>query len=678
MPPKTSVTATDLANQQAFYDNEHPIAEDLSNIPEQAYDYVAQLIWNALSDRNGVLSGLACTFAGGDAIVTVGDGSLIMQGNQAQHASANYTHTGADGTWYLYARPQTEADSTSTGDRSFVVSNQPVSFRKIEPATGETPDGSKKDFLLQHNRVIQSSFRGFVDGDSVGCTVSNSTGTGGYAEAHFTDAPGAGTTVTFYYDVETGGYGTVQAVDTQNKVSLEFDSNAAVPPRAGWVGLCQYTVVGGNVTAVDETITSSVAYKEFILDYNDTAIQASGPGGYKKVLDLLYYLERGDTLLERSPVRYGTGFDVEPTGGTTSFSASLVNGADEMVVSNQAEYDAIKAGNTFYVSDGAGGYEDIDGDGYPDPYRVQSKTDSAPGGSIQFGTNYLGATHVQAGNIAFVRLGSLADPVYESFIQNVETPLVKNGDGVEIRIDDDSDSGAQEFLVTHDDGTDPADVLLRVSEDGTVDVPTKLTVPTPNSATEAQQRDHYHDGGSGSPLMLRQLGQQIVGVFDLAVSAWDKIDYAAAAISGNIPNSIASIRTAIGNEITVSNGAGNSREIFGYTQIFAKKGTRYLRSSVLCGFNDSGTAGDHIDVVTRITTDAIPPVTVVGVEITFNSTAGGPGSGDQNAGWYDSGDIDLGAPLAVDTHFGVQIEVYLTCPNGSMLKYGGFKVYEYA
>jgi len=411
---KASVVATDQAAQQEFYDNEHPIAEDLSNIPKQAYEMVSQLVWNALSDRNGVLSGLTCTFAGGDAIVTVGDGSLIMQGNMAQHASANYTHTGANGTWYLYARPQEEADTTTADDRSFVVANRPIPFSGVSPATGETPDGSKKTFRLQHYRVITQTFRAYVDGDAVGCTVSNSTGTGGYAEAHFVDAPGGATTVTFDYDQETGGYGTVQSVDTQNKVSLEFSSNAGAPPRTGYVCLCRYTVAGGNVTAVTET-----GFKEWLFHY-DSIIGSDGPGGYKKVIDFLRYLDRGDTLAEYLGAIYTAGMDVELSSGYGSFGADLTNGSTTATVSNQTQYDSLKAGMTFFVSNGAGSFESIGGS-YFDAYRILYKSDSVggTGGDITFDTAYLGTTRTQTGNFVFVAIGSTPNPIGQADITNL-------------------------------------------------------------------------------------------------------------------------------------------------------------------------------------------------------------------------------------------------------------------
>ena len=394
---KTSVVATDQAAQQEFFDNEHPVSEDLSNIPKQAYEMVAQLVWNALSDRNGVLSGLTCTFAGGDAIVTVGDGSLIMQGNMAQHASANYTHTGAAGTWYLYARPQEEADTTTADDRSFVVANRPIPFRGVSPATGETPDGSKKTFRLQHYRVITQTFRAYVDGDAVGCTVTNSTGTGGYAEAHFVDAPGGATTVTFDYDQETGGYGTVQSVDTQNKVSLEFSSNAAAPPRAGYVCLCRYTVVGVNVTAVTET-----GFKEWLFS-QDPTIGELEPTWPKKLIDFLYDREEGDATARRNATRFSASHNPRNTAvGITGVFAA----ASKEVQVTVGVYGNIDAGMTLFATNGGTDYR----------FKILQK----------YGTDKLlidgnaGFTATQAATV-YNALGTSTIPFYEAFFLNLHS-----------------------------------------------------------------------------------------------------------------------------------------------------------------------------------------------------------------------------------------------------------------
>ena len=420
---KTAITDATLDEKTQVYEYEHPTEADLERLADDAHSAIAHALWQCVTDRDGVLNGLVVTqmAAGPGAGVAVQSGSLIVAGNIATRpATADFPDDGTlaaniGGTVYIHARASWE--DTDSEARAFVVTNKPRIYRGIGPAAGETPDGSKVRFELQHTGIMREAFFALVDSVPVPCTMSSGTGTGGVDEAVFADAPAAGTSVTFVYAQQVGGFGTTQNVYTKKTgvVELLYSTNAV---EAGYVLLATIAVVPAGPAVANGDIADS---REFLFHY-DTYIKAAGPGGYKKIIDFLYYLERADTLAEYLPARYTSGFDVEPTGGIVTFTASLTNLAITAVVTNQTMYDNLKSGMTIFLRNvGDTDYEDLDADGYYDPYRIMYKTDSAPGGVITLDAAYAGATRAQINNIAFVRMGSKANPLGEVWTQRLQS-----------------------------------------------------------------------------------------------------------------------------------------------------------------------------------------------------------------------------------------------------------------
>jgi hypothetical protein len=422
---KTAITDATLDEKTQVYEYEHPTEADLERLADDAHSAIAHALWQCVSDRDGVLNGLVVTqmAAGPGAGVAVQLGSLIVAGNIATRpATADFPDDGTlaaniGGTVYIHARASWE--DTDSEARAFVVTNKPRIYRGIGPAAGETPDGSKVRFELQHTGIMREAFFALVDSVPVPCTMSSGTGTGGVDEAVFADAPAAGTSVTFVYAQQVGGFGTTQNVYTKKTgvVELLYSTNAV---EAGYVLLATIAVVPAGPAVANGDIADS---REFLFHY-DSLISWFGPGGYKKIIDFLYYLERADTLAEYLPAVYTSGFDVEPSNGYQVFTGNLVNLSQSVIVSNQAMYDGLKAGMTiFFRNVGDTDWEDLDGDGYYDPYRILTKSDSGGGGgTIVLDTAYLGATRaVQVNNRAFVRMGSMAKPLGEVWTQRFKS-----------------------------------------------------------------------------------------------------------------------------------------------------------------------------------------------------------------------------------------------------------------
>jgi hypothetical protein len=421
---KTAITDATLDEKTQVYEYEHPTEADLERLADDAHSAIAHALWQCVSDRNGVLNGLnvAEMIAAPGVGVSVQLGSLIVAGNIAtKPIDADFPDDGTllaniGGTVYIHARASWE--DTDSEARAFVVTNKPRIYRGIGPAAGETPDGSKVRFELQHTGIMREAFFALVDSVPVPCTMSSGTGTGGVDEAVFADAPAGGTSVTFVYAQQVGGFGTTQNVYTKKTgvVELIYSLNDS---EAGYVLLAEIATVPIGAIVTNGDITDS---REFLFHY-DSLINWDGPGGYKKIIDFLYYLERGDTLAEYLTCRYTSGYDVQPTGGIVTFTGNLVNAFSSVLVSNQAQYDALKAGMTIFIRNaGDTDYEDLDADGYYDPYRIMYKSDLASGGQLTIDPVYAGATRVgQINNIAFVRMGSKANPLGEVWTQRFKS-----------------------------------------------------------------------------------------------------------------------------------------------------------------------------------------------------------------------------------------------------------------
>ncbi|MFA5186806.1 MAG: hypothetical protein WC551_10040 [Patescibacteria group bacterium] len=342
--PMTAVAIGDRGKRHRFFDSEHPVADDLNYIGEKAQALVAQAVWHLLTDRDGVIDGLNVTFAGGVNEVTVASGSLIVQGNQAQHQTAVVAGPGTDAAYYLYGRPSWW--DTESGDRNFVVGSQPVNYRGVSAAPGETPDGTKITFMLRHFHIMPETFEAYVDGDPATCTVTRGTGAGGYDEATFAVAPGAATTVTFNYSQEAGSYGAVQSVETQQQGIVEFSLVlAASPAPAGYVRIARVTRAGGVVTAVDNS------YREHLYSFNANTGEVA-PYYPRRLIDLLYDMEEGTTAIEAVAARYMGS--LKPRIATAGLSMDFQFGGDNYrarVNAGAGAWGTVKAGMTILIPD---------------------------------------------------------------------------------------------------------------------------------------------------------------------------------------------------------------------------------------------------------------------------------------------------------------------------------------